>query len=108
MTRLIPARWAASDFSLSPPTGSTWPVSVTSPVIATSLETGRPATSDESAVAIATPADGPSLGTAPAGTWTWRSCSTNQSSGSFGLSRRSCPRTHERAACADSFITSPS
>ena len=45
--RLIPARCAASDFSLSPPTGSTWPVRVTSPVIATSLETGRPATSDE-------------------------------------------------------------
>ncbi len=89
ITRLIPARWAASDFSFSPPTGSTWPVSVTSPVIATSLDTGWPLTSEASAVAIATPADGPSLGTAPAGTCTWMSCSVNQSPARSGLSRRS-------------------
>ena len=81
---MIPARCAASDFSLSPPIGSTWPVSVTSPVIATSLRTGRPLISEERATVIATPAEGPSLGTAPAGTWMWMSCSANQSSSSFG------------------------
>ena len=46
-------------------------MSDTSPVIATSDRTGRPDSSDASAVVIVTPADGPSLGTAPAGTWTW-------------------------------------
>src|SRR6185437_9153453 len=38
-----------------------------------SLVTGRPVTSDASAVAIVMPADGPSLGIAPAGTWMWNS-----------------------------------
>ena len=80
ITRLIPARCAASDFSFSPPIGSTCPVRVTSPVIATSLRTGRPLISEESATVIATPAEGPSFGTAPAGTWMWMSCSANQSS----------------------------
>ena len=42
ITRAIPARWAASAFSFSPPIGSTWPVSVISPVIAVSSRTGRP------------------------------------------------------------------
>src|SRR6266851_3333624 len=38
-TRLMPARWAARTFSLMPPTGSTVPRSVISPVIATSPRT---------------------------------------------------------------------
>ena len=38
--RARPLRWAASAFSFSPPIGSTWPVSVISPVIATSSRTG--------------------------------------------------------------------
>ena len=42
ITRLIPARWAASAFSFRPPIGSTLPASVTSPVIAVSARTGRP------------------------------------------------------------------
>ena len=54
--------------------GSTWPVSVTSPVMATSLLTGVSVTSEQMAVAIVTPALGPSLGMAPAGTWMWMSC----------------------------------
>src|SRR4029453_7816715 len=106
--RLIPARCAASDFSLMPPIGSTWPVSVISPVIATSLATGPPLISDASAVAIATPADGPSFGTAPDGTWMWMSCLANQSSGRSGASSDWWPRTHDSAASADSRITSPS
>ena len=64
-TRRTPARWAASAFSFRPPIGSTWPVSVSSPVIATSSRTGRPVTSDISAVAIVIPALGPSFGIAP-------------------------------------------
>lgn len=40
----------------------------TSPVIATAVSIARPKSSDSSALVIATPADGPSLGTPPAGT----------------------------------------
>ena len=54
-----------------PPTGSTRPDSVISPVIATSPRTGRPESADASAVTIVTPADGPSFGIAPDGTCRW-------------------------------------
>ena len=70
----IPARCAARIFSLRPPIGSTRPRSVISPVIATSLFTGVPVSAEISEVAIVTPAEGPSLGIAPAGTWMWMSC----------------------------------
>ena len=83
----MPARSAASAFSLTPPIGSTWPVRVISPVMATSSETGTPIASEASAVAMAVPAEGPSFGTAPAGTWMWTSRSANQSD-----SRPSAPR----------------
>ena len=86
-------RWAASAFSFRPPIGSTWPVSVTSPVIATSERTGRPESSEASAVTIATPALGPSLGVAPAGTWMWMSCLANQSGSSSGTSSEALART---------------
>jgi hypothetical protein len=89
----MPLRCAASAFSFSPPIGSTWPVSVTSPVMATSSRTGRPVISETSAVVIVTPALGPSLGIAPAGTWTWTSCSANQSSDRSGASSARWPRT---------------
>ena len=62
---MSPARCAASTFCFTPPIGSTRPCSVTSPVMPTSTRTGRPVSSDASAVVIVTPADGPSLGTAP-------------------------------------------
>src|SRR5918994_7158727 len=65
---LIPARKAAKDFSLSPPIGSTLPRKVISPVMATSLLTARFVSAEMSAVAMVIPADGPSLGIAPAGT----------------------------------------
>ena len=45
--------------------------SVTSPVIPTVCRTGRPVSSEASAVAIVMPALGPSFGIAPAGTCTW-------------------------------------
>src|SRR6266702_8169872 len=67
-TVFMPARAAAVSFSLSPPMGSTRPRSVSSPVIATSWRDRRWHRSDASAVAIVMPADGPSFGTAPAGT----------------------------------------
>src|SRR6266516_3344981 len=66
-TRFTPARAAAVSFSFRPPIGSTRPRSVSSPVMARSLRAGRRHSSDASAVAIVIPAEGPSLGTAPAG-----------------------------------------
>ena len=53
---------------------STSPRSVISPVMATSARTGMPVSTDTSAVVMAMPALGPSLGVAPSGTWTWMSC----------------------------------
>lgn len=68
-----PASCAASTFSFIPPTGSTLPVSVISPVIAMSFLTFLFVSSDTSAVVIVIPADGPSFGIAPAGKWMWMS-----------------------------------
>ena len=51
--------------------GSTRPCRVTSPVIPTTGRTGTPRSRLTKAVVMVTPAEGPSLGTAPAGTWTW-------------------------------------
>src|SRR5437660_2951653 len=106
ITVFTPARAAAVSFSLSPPIGSTRPRSVSSPVIATSWRAGRWHNSDASAVAIVIPADGPSLGTAPAGTCRCTSVCVNASSGMPRAPARARNRLH--AACADSFITSPS
>ena len=64
----MPTRLAASTFSLMPPTGSTRPDRVISPVIARSPRTVRPVNSDASALTMVTPADGPSFGMAPEGT----------------------------------------
>ena len=69
ITSVMPARWAPSTFSFTPPIGSTRPRSVISPVIATERRTGRSVRAEIMAVAMAVPADGPSLGMAPAGTW---------------------------------------
>ena len=73
MTVLIPASLAASSFSLSPPIGRTRPRRVISPVMATSGRVGLCSNRLTSEVNIATPALGPSFGTAPAGTWMWKS-----------------------------------
>ncbi len=80
-----PARCAARTFSLMPPTGRTRPDRLISPVMARSERTGRPVRSDTSAVAIVTPAEGPSFGIAPAGTWTCTS-ERSQNSGSIPVS----------------------
>src|SRR5581483_3046891 len=68
-----PARCAARTFSLMPPTGSTRPDRLISPVIARPLPTVWLVSSETRAVAMVTPADGPSFGIAPAGTCTWMS-----------------------------------
>ena len=100
-----PARWAASTFCLTPPIGSTRPCSVTSPVMPTPARTARPVSKLTNAVVIVMPADGPSLGIAPAGTWRWKRRCVR--SGSMPNSV-ACARTYDSAICADSFITSPS
>ena len=53
--------------------GSTLPRRVTSPVMAIPRFTGAPVRADTIAVVMAMPAEGPSLGTAPSGKWTWMS-----------------------------------
>ena len=53
------------DFSFKPPIGSTRPLKVISPVMATFARTFFPVTADSMAVAMVMPADGPSFGTAP-------------------------------------------
>ena len=58
---------------MTPPIGSTSPRSVISPVIATSRRALRCVKAEIIAVAIVIPAEGPSLGMAPSGTWTWTS-----------------------------------
>ena len=52
-------------FSLIPPTGRTFPVNETSPVIARFCLTGTPVASDNKAVTMVQPALGPSFGVAP-------------------------------------------
>ena len=56
-------------FSLIPPTGSTLPRSVSSPLIANRLRILRCVKTEAIEVAIVMPAEGPSFGVAPAGTW---------------------------------------
>ena len=89
-----------------PPTGSTRPRSVISPVIATSLRIGLQVSSEAMDTNMVTPADGPSLGMAPAGMWTWMSVFSRKFSSSPSHLARA--RMNDSAACADSFITSPS
>ncbi len=58
---------------LLPPMGSTCPLKVISPVMATLAWTFVPVTADSMAVAMVMPAEGPSLGTAPSGICRWMS-----------------------------------
>ncbi len=53
-----------------------------------------------------TAAEGPSFGIAPAGMWMWMSLFSRKSLEMPSFS--AFVRTYERAACADSFMTSPS
>ena len=73
ITILIWWRWAAMIFSLRPPMGSTRPLRVISPVMATSRFTGTLIRAEMMLVPMVMPAEGPSLGMAPSGTCTWMS-----------------------------------
>ena len=65
---LMFALFAANIFSLIPPTGNTFPLSVISPLIARLDLTFLFLTKDTNEHKIVTPALGPSLGVAPSGT----------------------------------------
>eukprot|EP00213_Chloropicon_mariensis_P004823 CAMPEP_0197480290 /NCGR_PEP_ID=MMETSP1309-20131121/40227_1 /TAXON_ID=464262 /ORGANISM="Genus nov. species nov., Strain RCC998" /LENGTH=75 /DNA_ID=CAMNT_0043022215 /DNA_START=234 /DNA_END=461 /DNA_ORIENTATION=+ len=69
----MPIFCAALTFSATPPTASTLPVRDISPVIAVSALQWVPKKREVSATTIVTPAEGPSLGTEPAGKCTWMS-----------------------------------
>ena len=66
-----------------------------------------PVSAETIAVAIVTPADGPSLGMAPAGTWMWRVCFSNMLARD-ARATAAFDRIQDSAARADSRITSPS
>ena len=76
-TVFTPERRAASSFSFRPPMAVTRPRRVISPVMAMSLRIGMPVRTETMATVMATPAEGPSLGVAPSGTWTWMSVFSN-------------------------------
>ena len=69
MISRIPDRLAARIFSLIPPTGNTLPRKVISPVMASLFFTLRCVNAEASDVSMEMPADGPSFGVAPSGTW---------------------------------------
>ena len=106
MASVMPARFAARIFSLTPPIGSTLPRRVSSPVMATRGLGRRPVRADTIDVAMVMPAEGPSLGMAPSGTWicTARSVSASEAIPRLSAWLLTCCRAME----ADSFITSPS
>src|SRR5207244_10982923 len=97
---------AESTSSYQTQRGSSSPRKEISPVMATSLRTGRPENNEASATKIATPALGPSFGVAPAGTWMWMSDFSSTSG--WTPSSRERALTSDSAACALSFITSTS
>mmetsp|Transcript_1661 Transcript_1661/g.4155 ORF Transcript_1661/g.4155 Transcript_1661/m.4155 type:complete len:295 (-) Transcript_1661:2533-3417(-) len=109
MTCLSPARCAAITFSRMPPTGRTCPRRETSPVMAVSERQRRPEKSETSAEQIATPAEGPSLGIPPVGKCRCTSVALSKSwpAEETRPSSKACARSQERAAVADSLITSP-
>ena len=74
ITVVMPARCAASTFSLSAADGQHLAAQRDLAGHGHVVLTGVPVTSEAMAVAIVTPALGPSLGMAPAGTWMWMSC----------------------------------
>jgi len=65
-----------------------------------------PVRSETSAVRMVTPALGPSFGMAPAGKWMWTSVFSRKLEAMPSVS--DFERRYDRAACADSFMTSPS
>eukprot|EP00419_Tripos_fusus_P068638 CAMPEP_0172888758 /NCGR_PEP_ID=MMETSP1075-20121228/137198_1 /TAXON_ID=2916 /ORGANISM="Ceratium fusus, Strain PA161109" /LENGTH=143 /DNA_ID=CAMNT_0013742689 /DNA_START=104 /DNA_END=532 /DNA_ORIENTATION=- len=92
-------------FSLMPPTFSTLPVRVSSPVMATLGSKDLFKAKLISAVAMVTPAEGPSFGTDPSGTFRWmRASSRNEFAGS---SSRAKSLAYVRDTELDSLMTLP-
>ena len=96
---------AANIFSLIPPTGNTFPLSVISPVIANLLLTLFCVSKETKDVNMVIPALGPSFGVAPSGTWMWilyfsNGNFSNPISSFFDL-------INSKDIVADSFITFP-
>ena len=79
---------------------------VISPVMARSRRTGICDSVEAMAIAMVMPADGPSLGIAPAGTWIWRSC-VLKTSGLIPKSVLARPDVAQGGLCRP-FMTSPS
>eukprot|EP00732_Lithocolla_globosa_P001898 Lithocolla_globosa_v1_NODE_1085_length_2885_cov_18.564311.p2 type:complete len:126 gc:universal NODE_1085_length_2885_cov_18.564311:2727-2350(-) len=71
---LILLLFAAIVFSFIPPIFNTFPVSVSSPVMARSGRDGLFIASDKRAVVMVTPAEGPSFEVAPSGTCRCKVC----------------------------------
>ena len=101
----MPARLAARIFSRIPPTGSTFPRRVISPVMARLAFTLRWVSAEASEVTMVIPAEGPSFGIAPSGTWIWMFQLSKIPSGKS--SRWLCAFRYSSASMADSFITEP-
>ena len=101
----MPARLAASIFSFTPPIGNTLPRRVISPVMANLARTLRWVNTEANEVSMVIPAEGPSLGTAPAGTCI---CKSHWSNTRGSICKYSaCDFKNVSAVIADSFITSP-
>mmetsp|Transcript_60443 Transcript_60443/g.175054 ORF Transcript_60443/g.175054 Transcript_60443/m.175054 type:complete len:245 (+) Transcript_60443:293-1027(+) len=101
----MPSRRAAMTFSLIPPTFKTLPVKVNSPVIAKFDLNGWLSARLTNAEAIVTPAEGPSFGVAPSGTFKWTCASSrNVFAGSSSRTKR---RAYVSEMALDSFITLP-
>ena len=100
----MPARCAPKTFSRIPPTGKTLPRSEISPVMAIVAGIDTSLYRLNSAQKMATPAEGPSFGVAPAGTCTWMS---SFSKSIDALSFASQPRNSVVAARMLYCMTSP-
>ena len=103
----MPTRHAASTLLRMPPTGTSAPDSVNSPVIATLPCTARPVRAETRATAMVTPADTPSFGCPPAGRCTCTSASRSNPA-STPARRSALSRTQVRATSADSVASGPS
>ena len=113
----MPSYAAATHFSRIPPTGSTLPLKVISPVIERLSRTGTFIKSETKHVTIVTPAEGPSFFCAPAGKWRCKDIFSN-SSICYVICNASDPPhkvksdllalIHDKAMLILSFITSPS
>src|SRR5256885_12845667 len=98
MSVLTPALLAAIVFSLIPPTGKTFPIRDSSPVMAVFSFTGFFVDRDNKAVTIVTPAEGPSFGVAPSGMCKWMLFSNRKLLLSSTVARKALARSEEHTS----------